>query len=79
MQLGAVSRYLLFAKNTPEDEKRLARYIGPELAKETAEAGSYYALRTDDEQLSRLIAIADYIDGSLEDADQKLPDFDQAA
>lgn len=79
VQLGAVSRYLLFAKNTPEDEKRLARYIGPELAKETAEAGSYYALRTDDEQLSRLIAIADYIDGSLEDADQKLPDFDQAA
>ncbi len=79
VQLGAVSRFLMFGKNTPEDEKKLAGYIGPDLAKETAEAGSYYDLHTHEEQLKRLIAIADYINGSLEEADQNLPNFEQAA
>ncbi len=79
VQLGAVSRFLLYGVNTPEDEKKLAGYIGPELAKETVEAGSYYDLDTHEAQLKRLVAIADYIDGSLEEADQKLPDFEPAA
>lgn len=79
VQFGAISRYLLYGKNTPEDERKLAVYIGPEFARETTEVTSYYDLKTDKEQLDRLIAISGYIDDSLEEADQKLPDFEQTS
>lgn len=79
VQIAAVSRALLFSRNTPEETERLAGYIGQDLAEETSKVASYYEFKEYKDQLQRLRAVADYIEGSLEEADGNLPQLEQAA
>ena len=59
VQVAAVTRYLLYGRNTEADQKKLEIYIGPELAKETVETGSYYDLTTRKDQIKRFGKTAD--------------------
>ena len=77
VQIAAITRYLLFAKNIPEHEAKLAGYIGSDFAFQIAVIGTLDLL-PDEHKMPRLSAIADYIDARLQDADAQLPDLEKA-
>ncbi len=79
VQLGAVARFLMFGKKTEEQQKLLAGYIGEDLARETVSVPVYSEFTTEEDQINRLIRVADYLEASLEEADGQLPELQRAA
>lgn len=71
VQIAAETRYLMYAKNTYRDVKKLTIYVGDDRAKELGGLSSFYDL-TYDEQKQRLLEIAKSIDTSLAYADMQL-------